>query len=129
MRRSILALPFREEHSPEEERTYQDNADKVDTQRPRSLCITAGANTVNSRERKDAQCQHMQTPPQLVANVWAQQGTDANGDAQIQSNDAERHPYWTISAREWNEDLVQTKVGEWIYPDGQDMHHEKDRAK
>ena len=129
MRRCILALPFREEHSPEEERTYQDNADEVDTQRPRGLCITAGANTVNSRERKDAQCQHMQTPPQLVADVRAQQGTDANGDAQIQSNDAERHPCWTISAREWNEDLVQTKVGEWIYQDGQDMHYKKDRAE
>ena len=67
--RSVLALAFREEHSPEKQRAYQDNANEVDTQRPRGLRITAGTNTVNSREGKDAQCQYMQLPPQLVADV------------------------------------------------------------
>jgi len=71
----------------------------------------------------------MQTPPQLVADVWAQPGTDADGDTKIQPDNTKRHPDWTIRTREWNEDLVQTKVGEWIYPDGQDMHYKKDRTE
>ena len=129
MRRGVFALRFREEHSPAEEQAYQDNANEVDTQCPRGLCITTGANAVNSRERKDAQCQHMQPPPQLVADVWSQPGTDADGNAQVQSDYAERHPHWTISACKWNEDLIPTKVGEWIYPDGQDMHYKKDRTE
>ena len=56
MRPSGFALSFRKEKTPAEERAYQNTANEVDTQRPRGLCVTAGANAVNSRERKDAQC-------------------------------------------------------------------------
>ncbi len=59
MRRSVLALAFQREHSPAEERAYEGDADQVDAQRPPGLCITAGANPVNRRERKNAQRQHM----------------------------------------------------------------------
>ncbi len=126
---SLLALARRGQHSPPEERAYQGDADHVDAQRPPGLCITAGANPVNGRERKDAQRQHMQPPPPLVADVWAQPGADADGRPEVQRDDAERHPLWTIMARERNEDLVPPEVGERIYPHGQDMHDQKDRAE
>ena len=83
MRPSGFALPFRKEKTSAEERSYQDTANEVDAQCPWSLCITAGANSMNSRERKDAQCQYMQLPPQLVADVRAQPGTDTYSDAQV----------------------------------------------
>ncbi len=83
MRPCGFALPFRKEQSSAEERSYQDTANEVDTQRPRGLCITAGANAVNSRERKDAQCQYMQLPPQLIADERAKPGTDTDSNAQI----------------------------------------------
>ena len=96
MRPSGFALPFRKEKTSAEERSYQDTANDVDTQCPGSLCITAGANTMNSRERKDAQCQYMQLPPQLVADVRAQPGTDTDSNTQIQRHNTECHPFWTI---------------------------------
>src|SRR5438477_4297016 len=123
MRGSVLTLALRGEHSPVGERAYQGDADQVDAQCPPGLCITAGANPVYRRERKDAQRQHMQPPPPLVADVWAQPAADADGDAEIQPDDSEGHPLWTIMARERNEDLVPAEVGVWINPRGQDMHH------
>ena len=67
----FFVLPFRKEQPPAKERSYQNTTNEVDAQRPRGLCITAGANAVNSRERKDAQCQYMQLSPQLVADMRA----------------------------------------------------------
>jgi len=129
MRGSALALAFRGKQSPAEQRAYQGDADQVDAQRPPGLCITTGANPVNRRERKDTQRQHMQPPPPFVADVWAQPGADADGDAEVQPDDPERHPLRAIVARERNEDLVPAEVGEGINPRGQDMHHEKNRAE
>ncbi len=59
MRGSVFALACRREHSPAEERAYQDKASEIDAQSPPGLCIAAGPNPMQSRERKDAQCQHM----------------------------------------------------------------------
>src|SRR6202043_1613973 len=87
------------------------------------------ANSVNGREGKDAQRQHMQLSPPLVADAWAQPGADADGDPQVQPDDPKRHPLRAIVARQWNEYLVPAKVGEWIEPHGQDMHYEKDGAE
>ncbi len=80
---SGFAFPFRKEKTSAEERAYQDDTNKVDTQRPRGLRITACTDTVNSRKGKDAQCQYVQAPPQLVADVRAQPGTDTYSDAQV----------------------------------------------
>ena len=128
-RGSLLVLPSRGEYSPAEERAYQDEADQVDTQRPPGLRIAAGAKPVNRRERKNAQRQHVQPPPPLVANALAQQGTDANSDPKVQADNTERHPLGAIMTGERNKYLVQPEVGEWIGNDSQDMHSEKDRAE
>src|SRR5260370_31614525 len=96
LRGSVLAPPFRGEHSPAEERAYQDDADEVDAQCPPGLRIAAGADPMKSREGKDAEGQHMQPSPPAVANALAQQGTDADSDAHVQSDDAKRHPLRAI---------------------------------
>ena len=127
MRGNVLAL--RGEHSPAEERAYQDDADEVDAQCPPGLCITSGAKPVNRRERKDAQRQHMQTPPPSIANALAQEGTDADSDTEVQADNTERHPLRSIMAGERDEDLIPPEVGERIDNSSQDMHSEKDRAE
>ncbi len=76
-----FVLPSGKEQSSAEQRYYKDTANEVDAQRPLGLCIAAGANTMNSCERKDAQCQYMQLPPQLVANERTQPGTDTDSNA------------------------------------------------
>src|SRR5260370_22516176 len=128
-RGSLLVLPLRGEYSPAEERAYQGEADQVDTQCPPGLRIAAGAKPVNRRERKDAQRQHVQPPPPLVANALAQQGTDANSNPKVQADNTERHPLAAIMTGERNKYLLQPEVGEWIANASQDMHSEKNRAE
>ena len=82
-----------------------------------------------SRQREDAQGQHVELSPQLVADVWAQPGADTDGDPKVKGDDAERHPLRAIMARERNEYLVPAEAGEGINPHGQHMHHQKDGAK
>src|SRR5213082_2091450 len=106
LRGSMPGLLFREEHAPAKQRAYQHDADQVDAQRPPGLCITAGADSVYSRQREDAQGQHVELSPQLVADVWAQPGADTDGDPKVKGDDAERHPLRAIMARERNEYLV-----------------------
>ena len=125
----MLALPFRGEHPPAEERAYQGNADEVDAQCPPGLRIAAGADPMKSREGKDAERQHMQPSPPTVANALAQQGADADSDPQVQPDNTERHPLRAIVTGKRDEDFLPPEVGEWIYPDGQDMHSEKDRTE
>src|SRR5947209_19648657 len=103
LRGSMPGLLFREEHPPAKQRAYQHDADQVDAQRPPGLCITAGADPVYSRQRKDAQRQHMQSPPPAVADVWAQPGADTDGDPTAKGDAAERHPLRAIMARERND--------------------------
>jgi len=129
MRGSVLALACCREHSAAEERAYQDEASEVDTQSPPGLCITAGPNPMEGRERKDAKCQHMYPPPPGVANARAQPGADADSDPEVQSYYAECHPFRTIMTCKWNEDFVPSEVGERIYPHRQDMYDEKDCAQ
>ena len=78
MRGSVLVLTCGREYSPAEERAYQDEASEVDTQSPPGLGITTSPNSMQGRERKDAQCQHMQPPPPGVADARAQPGADAD---------------------------------------------------
>src|SRR6266487_3051485 len=129
MHGSVLALACHREHSPAEERAHQDDASEVDAQCPPGLCITTGAKPVNCRKRKNAQGQHVQPAPPLVTDALAQQGADADGNAEVQRDHTERHPYGAIMTGERNKYLVPPKVGEGIDPDGQDMHSEKDRAE
>src|SRR6266566_1936947 len=129
MHDSWLALARHREHSPAEERAHQDDASEVDAQRPPGLRIAASAKPVNRREGKNAQSQHVQPPPPLVTDALAQQGADADSNAEVQRDNTERHPYGAIMAGEWNKYLVPPEVGEGIDPDGQDMHSEKDRAE
>src|SRR6266849_2507584 len=105
MRGSVLTLACRREHSPAEERAYQDKASEVDAQSPPGLCIAAGPNPMQSRARKAAQRQHMQPSTPGVANAWAQPGADADGDPAVQSYYAECHPFRTITTCKRNEDF------------------------
>src|SRR6266851_651417 len=106
MRGSVLAFASQREHSPAEERAYQDKASEV-----------------------DAQCQHVQPSPPGVANAWPQPCADANGDPEVQSYYAECHPFRTIMTCKRNEDFFPAKLGERVHPDCQDVYHEKDCAQ
>ena len=120
---------FGEEDSLAEERAYQGYAGEIDAQRPGGLCVASSANAMNSCQSEDAQRQHMQPPPPFVANVLAQQGADADGDAEVQADDAERHPLRAIVARKRDEYFVQAEVSEGIDKNGQHMHAQENCAE
>ena len=84
---------------------------------------------MNGRKGKDAKRQHMQSPPPAVANALAQQGADADSDADVQRHNTERHPLGAIVARERDKNLVPPEVGERVDNDSQNMYSKKDRAE
>src|SRR5436853_7219552 len=111
----MLVLVHGDQESPTEERAYQDDADHVYAQSPCRLRVTAGTYPMNGCEGEDAQRQDVQTPPQCIANAGTQPGADANSNSQVQRHNPERHPDWTIMAREGNKDFVPAEVGEGVH--------------
>src|SRR5579875_626783 len=129
LRLDVLLLSGHEEDAAEEEDADEGDAGEVDADSPGSLCVAAGAEAVDGGEGEDEQREHVQFPPQLVADARTQPGADADSDAEVESDDTERHPEGTICAQERDEDFLPAETGERVNPDGQDMHDNEDGAE
>ena len=70
-----------------------------------------GAEAVERRGAVHGEGQHMDLPPQAVADPVPQARADPHGKQQVERDDAESHPDQAIVARERNENGRQTEVG------------------
>ena len=126
---SLLLFVFGGKDAPPEQWADEGDTGEVDGQAPPGLCVAAGADAVQGCEYVDAERDDVQAPPPFVADVRAQPGADADGDAKVQGDDAEGHPHGAVCADEGDEDLVPAETCEGVNPDGRDVHDDEDAAE